>query len=180
MLESEFKDKILPRLAPHFIIQEEVSGVVNLNGYTHRVRIDALLYPKDKTGWKNPDVVLGLEFKEPDLHIGKLTNALDQIEWYTLADFNGLKHFPVFVCPPFKQVIRRYFATEQNAKEAHFIFSRMLGKKLIGELRNTARFGLTFYLNGDHEVWSEEHGVMHEGKRNMLIRKIGSGKHITL
>ena len=61
MSEKELKENYLKRLERDFFIDEEVTGT-HFSGESKR--IDAVLKPKSPHNWKNPQVAIGIEFKD--------------------------------------------------------------------------------------------------------------------
>ena len=62
-VEKIFSKQVLSLLSDAFEIKTEVFGT-HFSGT--RLRIDAVLKPKDTAKWKNKNVVLGIEFKDKE------------------------------------------------------------------------------------------------------------------
>lgn len=60
--ETELAEWALGQLDPYFTIHPQVQGV-HCSG--RRMRIDAILRPRDASGWTDPDPAFGVEFKNP-------------------------------------------------------------------------------------------------------------------
>ena len=76
--ENEFSENWLEKLSVFFLIEKQVSGI-HLTG--KRMRIDAIITPKDKNNWKNKDIAFGIEFKSPTKidRLHNQTNFMRQI-----------------------------------------------------------------------------------------------------
>lgn len=194
-------EQVLPRLEPYFHIHREVTG-------THptgkRLRIDAIVVPRDPSGWARPDIALGIEFKRAAaIGRGDSSRTIRQCLDYTVVEWPSFgSGIPVFYCPGFAAIeaLRSYRQWTPYVRaeddwfgedvvpnvpmDRHQIFSAgmgyaisgILGQHNVGELIDHERDGLSFIKHGGgfHVQWSERRGVC-EGKINHLRRKIGSG-----
>jgi hypothetical protein len=61
--ESEFQKLITRQLSKDFFIEEQVSGEHYISNSS--LFIDAVIRPKDTSGWRNKNVAIGIEFKNP-------------------------------------------------------------------------------------------------------------------
>ena len=169
MSETEFSLKTLSKLEPYFDIYQEVSGK-HFSG--HRLRIDAVVVPKDKNNWKNPNVALGIEFKDDmrlknDMH--NYTGWLAQCVDYANTNWDNFGYLYVFACPG---IFESMYDTVK-AGNVEWLFSRVMSQLGVGELRYSQYYGLTFFVQHSHRIWSEENGL-ERGKDWTLTRKFGS------
>ena len=193
-------DQVLPRLAHHFHIHREVTG---LHPSGKRLRIDAIALPRDPSLWARPDIALGIEFKRAVASgRGDSSKVIRQCLDYTLVDWKGFgTGLPIFYCPGFEQIqawrelkdwrafrhiddgfLGQCVPNEPLTDRQHFqagmgyAISGILGQHNVGELVELPRDGWSFIKHGGgfHVQWSERRGVC-EATRNQLRRKIGSG-----
>lgn len=162
--EDDVARRCLDRLSRHFDIHEQVWGT-HLSGC--RLRIDAIVKPKDTSEWANKDIALGIEFKnEGGGEYGIATNAytkwLAQCADYANTNFDGFGFVFVFA-----------YGGMARLAEGAGVITRVMGQLGVGELESDRRRGLSFTLCRDHRMWSEAEGV-HEAKRWRLERKFGS------
>ena len=173
--ESDVKRSVLSRLAPHFDVHEEVWG-------THwsgkRIRIDAIVTPKDDSGWKTKRPSLGIEFKNfhgfrASFDMKDYTKWWAQCHDYAETKFDGHGYVYVFSYNGFSHYRRR------AGRESSAAFAvRFWGRLGVGELQPTEdgyprQKSLMFVLNGTNKVWSEARGVL-DGGRISMERKFGS------
>ncbi|MDO6739389.1 hypothetical protein [Wenyingzhuangia sp. 2_MG-2023] len=161
--ESEFKKHWLKKLEQHFTIEEEVSGI-HITG--KKLRIDAIIKPKDTSDWKNKNIVFGLEFKSPT-KIDRLNNQLNYMRQcvdYSYTKFGDYGFIPILSCPQFE--LDETYSTSKALKTLkHF-----LNTFNVGELGETYRgYSILF---ADSYIWSS--GKVELGKRWLLKKKIGS------
>ncbi|MEN9760217.1 MAG: hypothetical protein RI906_43 [Pseudomonadota bacterium] len=193
-------EQVLPCLEPHFQIHREVSGHHPIG---KRLRIDAILVPRDPTDWARPDVALGVEFKRSTAAGRKdSSKVIRQCMDYTVTDWKGFGvGLPIFFCPGFDAIqawrevrawtpystvddgfLGRTVAnpplTDQQWHRAGmgYAISGILGQHNVGELVNRDRDGWSFIKHGGgfHVQWCERRGVC-EARRNQLRRIVGSG-----
>lgn len=165
--ESDLKRDVLKRLSVHFHVHEEVPG-------THwtgkRVRIDAIVIPKDDSAWKTKSPRLGIEFKNfrgfcPSFNIKDYSRWWAQCHDYSETNFDGHGYVQVFSYNGFSH----YEARIKNPTAAAFAI-RFWGRLGVGELRPD---DLMFVINGTNKIWSESRGVI-DGARISMERKFGS------
>ena len=165
MDERQLADKVLDRLGQHFHIAREVGG-------THwggsRLRLDAVLKPKDPSGWKGGDsVALGVEFKDPSR---LAVDAAGPLQWlaqcqdYTATDWDSYGPLYVFTCPSLSGLL---------PPDGRWWVERIMGQMGIGELYQHPALGWTFSLHGSQRLWTEKGGT-ERGKDWSLTRKVGS------
>ena len=169
--EKELADKVLARLEKHFdIVKRECYGEYIFTDKA-RPRIDAIIKPKDTSEWKNKDVYFGIEFKKPNISTKNITEMFCQAYQYSMAIFDKYGSIPVLLCPPLDHHMKGH-----RYEDSYFFLSRILGKQLIGEIKNHPHYGVSLWMNGSHRIWSERNGVELEGKRCNFIRGIGAQK----
>jgi len=186
--EADLEKIIYPRLEKSFRIETQVTGKGILFGDQEiRVRIDALLFPKKPEKWRlGSDTVLGIECKRIGMKVKDVTEAVRQIRDYTICDFNGHRHFPIFLCPEPTEMMRNHFCKKVSCNDECTCLgeymAREWGKDLIGEVRNIRRYdkdkdkmvsNLSLVMNGE-VLWSELDGERSLASRMNLKRKWGS------
>lgn len=173
--ERDVKNGVLERLAAHFDIFEEVWGS-HWSG--KRVRIDAVIKPKDDTLWKTKSPSIGLEFKnfrkfDPSISMKDYTKWWSQCHDYAETNFDGHGYVYVFSYNGFSH----YRGRSPNTSASAFA-ERFWGRLGVGELE--PGFGgwprrpcLTLRINGTNKIWTEVDGVR-DGQRMSMERKFGS------
>jgi hypothetical protein len=167
--ERELADRVLERLEPWFWVDQEVFG-------THctgaRLRIDAMIWPRDHSQWKSPGVTFGVEFKAVrtgqrlyDPGLNAYTRWVAQAADYTHTDWDGYGRRLILCCPGVVSALTG-FAGTRDARGDLLVAKRLMGQLGVGELVLRWGHGLTILLNGER-VWSERYGV-------------GKGKHWAL
>jgi hypothetical protein len=188
--EAQLAQQVIAALHPHFTIATEVWG-------THptgkRLRIDAIAVPRDVALWARPDIALGIEFKaptdRPEERRDRKDNAkiISQCIDYSLVEWDGYGRQPIFFCPGFTEIRewddRDPFLGADNYREGFrhgigYMMAGVMGQNNVGELFLAGHLGWAFLMNGSHRIWSERIGPrpggVGEGKRNRLIRSVGS------
>lgn len=164
-MEKIFANNILELLKDDFIIVTEVWGT-HFSGA--RLRIDAILKPKDPTKWKNPDVCFGIEFKLAE----KLKDTKDKTLWikqcidYANTEWDNYGYLYIFSCPSIFDKLE--YAVMGN----QWLWNRILSNLGVGRLDMNNYHGWTFYLQDTHRIWSQKGGVA-SGKNWSLKRKFG-------
>lgn len=168
---------VLSRLACHFHIEEQVWG-------THwsgsRLRIDAILIPKDDSAWKTKRPRLGVEFKNSrllnsDFGLKEFSKWIGQCRDYSRTKFDDHGFVYVFACDLLPRLASGFSRLpDSHATEcvAWRLYARDLWREGIGSLSRDLA-GFSFVANGDHEIWSEAKGVR-VGARMSMERKFGS------
>lgn len=171
--EADYKKIILEKTAMYFHIQKEVTGYF----FGNRCRIDAVITPKDNTGWSNKDVSFGIEFKHfsdnrDDSSLNYYTKQFKQIVDYSYTEFNGVGRIPVLICPP----LFNNLTGDLNLRQANLL-KHVMGQCNVGELFLCKRKGLSIIFNAHHLIWCERYGVC-QGKTQQFKPKTGSGSVI--
>ncbi|GAB3326217.1 hypothetical protein GCM10027299_25330 [Larkinella ripae] len=150
MPEKEMVAMVLNRLSNHFHISREVWGT-HFTG--KKKRIDAIVKPIDNSGWKNPDVAFGIEFKKPSIEhdIRDVTGLIRQAYEYQYTKFDGFGTVPVLICP---LLLHPTIETGQG----YSFVRRLIGEFGLGEIKNDHR-GLAIVFKADHTIWSEKQGI---------------------
>ena len=168
MSEAAFKAHVLNILRDEFFIWTEVEGP-HFSG--RRLRLDAIVTPKNIATWKTPHVALGIEFKD-DIRWNGGTKALTkwfaQCVDYAHTDWDGFGYLYVFACPGMIDEL-----TGPSSSPGAWLLSRVMGQLGIGELRFDPRRGLSFYLHESHRLWSQRDGI-ESGRLWSLTRTFGS------
>lgn len=173
--ESNLKAKVLYDLSTSFNIREQWPGKC----FGNNVIIDALIKPKDTTGWKNKDVIFGIEFKqfrESGAFFGDTTQIIKQAIDYSYSNFKGVGRIPILICPGLS--IEGYCKERRDLHEQEsMILRRVLAKFLIGELFY-CHLGLSIVFASSHKVWTSMSGILTGAKQWSFIHKTGSGTNI--
>lgn len=169
MAETDVQRQVLHLLEPHFEIREQIEGT-HFTG--KRLRLDAVLKPRQPHLWKSSDIALGVEFKD-DLRIaGDTTNFtkwLAQCVDYSHTSWDDYGYLFVFACPG---LVTGIPGLKQGVGEMAGLLPRFMAHLGIGELKR-GPYGWTFYLQAEHRNRSEHEGVG-SGKHWALRRTFGS------
>lgn len=161
--EELFTKIILKCLEPHFEISREVWGT-HLSG--KKVKIDVILKPRDNSDWRNKDLVIGLEIKNPlfwETNNRRDTDLLAQCVDYSMSSFKGVKDMVVLICP-----------LPHKIKSDKLI--RFVSRYNVGHLGFNDKDGICFYYGGQ-PFWIEKRkngqavGVL---KKSLLSQKFGN------
>lgn len=147
-------------LACDFDIDKNVTGT-HISGKT--AILDWVLKPKDKAGWKNPNVVLGIDF----MLNSEMPTTENHTEWakerildaYTKWD--GYGNLPVFLGPNNEQF---FDSIDRNIQD--LLYAYMIGYCSI-------KRGFQMFRS-KRTVWCQRFGVQADGKSSPLIPKFGS------
>jgi hypothetical protein len=143
--EAEFRRIVLRELRPHFKIRTEIRGT---NWQGRRLRLDAVLRPRDLTGWHDPAPVIGVEFKRGGGGgVGDLTRVIAQCVDYSMTMWDGYGRLSIFACGASS------FIDDASAEFQGFIL-RLLGRFGIGFLSLDGRYGWTLSRD-DQRYWSQ-------------------------
>lgn len=165
--ESDLKKSVLLRLSAHFNVFEEVWG-------THwsgkRVRIDAIITPKDDSEWKTKSPRLGIEFKNfrkfnPSFDMKDYTRWWAQCHDYAETKFDEHGYVYCFSYNGF-----HHYRQRMGREVAAAFAVRFWGRLGVGEIQPDE---LIFVINGTNKIWSERRGVI-DGRRISMERKFGS------
>lgn len=167
--EDNLKARWLPHIEQHFEVEQEVSGI-HCSGA--RLRIDAIIKPRDTTHWKNPSAAFGVEFKsEAKMRAKALSSEgsrwLAQCADYAHCDFDGYGRVYVLLCGGFSpgSIVSGASPTQDLPRLAYH-----LG---VGELKWDRRSGLSIVFAGEQRIWTEAEGA-EVAKRHGLERRFGS------
>lgn len=161
--ERDLTRAALAALDPYFTADREVRGV-HCSG--KRLRLDAVLRPRDPSGWFDPAPVFGVEFKNAfagSFDTRRFTSWAAQAVDYAHTEWEGYGRLTIFTCPAVSAAFTGPY------EHAGSLMVRVLGQLGVGELGETA-YGWTLRINGDN-LWSEHYGVQ---RRWSLIPKVGS------
>ncbi|MFF4198263.1 hypothetical protein [Nonomuraea sp. NPDC001831] len=169
--ERELVDRVLERMQPWFHVQREVVGT-SCSG--RRLRVDAMLRPRDVAQWRNRDVAFGVEFKLPDRYAGLnvYTRWLAQAVDYTHVHWDGYGRRIVLTCPGVTSYLKDYLPARDGRASEVLVVKRVAGQLGVGELVLQWGYGLTILVNGER-IWSERAGV-HNGRYWDLTPREGS------
>lgn len=180
--ESGFSQAVLAALDSHFHVETEIRGSHPLG---KRLRIDAILRPRDVSSWSRSDIALGVEFKtRTDQRRIRKDSAkiICQCIDYSLTKWDGYGIVPIFFCPGFAESQslreRELLFGPGNYKEGFkhgigYIMQAVLGQSNVGELVHSQHLGWAFLMNGQHRIWSQKYGIG-TGKRDLLLKRVGS------
>ena len=169
MTEQAIKDRYVRQLKNEFNIHCEVEG---RHFSDKRMKLDAVVIPKNINLWKNPDVALGIEFKDTE-RFSRNYDTKDFTKWlaqcidYSNTAWNGFGYIYIFTCPNLTDGVSKSVIGEP------MFVTNFMGQLGIGELKNLNQYGLSFVLHGHHRIWSARLGVEY-GKHYTLKRKFGS------
>jgi hypothetical protein len=97
--EADLASAALGELGRYFTADREVRGV-HCTG--KRLRLDAVLRPRDPSGWFDPPPVFGVEFKNAlagSLDTRRFTSWAAQAVDYAHTDWEGYGRLMIFTCP---------------------------------------------------------------------------------
>lgn len=168
--EAVLAEAVLNRLDRHFHVRREWPGT-HCSG--RRMRIDAVIRPRDGSAWKDDVVTFGVEFKlpGPDAGTRAYTRWIAQAIDYTHVNWDGLGRLTILTCPGPALWLDRI--QQDPARDPTTSLARRLTGQLgLGELVLRWYQGLTIAINGEH-IWSERHGVV-RGRTWTVRPKTGS------
>lgn len=154
----------LPRLKPHFLIDREIWGT-HFSG--KRLRIDAVIMPRDTANWRCKDAAFGVEFKRYEAADWGGDGARWAAQCVDYASTNWEKYGFLHI------LIAGGFDPRPPGKDELFVVPRLLGHLGVGELKVDPRDGLTILMHGRQKVWMETKGP-YDAKTNGLERKWGA------
>ncbi|MEH0938324.1 hypothetical protein [Micromonospora psammae] len=167
--ERELSAWALGELAQWFTIAREVPGR-HCGGRT--VRIDAVLRPRDRNLWHDPDIAFGVEFKLACRHswdTREYTAWAAQMVDYTHVDWAGYGRLPILACPSLVEP----FSTGEGGIGRAQLLAHLLGQFRVGELTRTEQEGWSILMHDTHVMWSQARGVR-EGRRWGLRPPVGN------
>jgi hypothetical protein len=165
--EESFIREWMPRIEKHFHVDREIEGK-HFSGKT--LRIDAVIRPRDTTGWANPNAALGLEFKSSRIQSGASWG--DTVKWLAQSvDYSNTKwdrygYIYTLVAGGINPIQRR--------RGSDFRYLQMLAAHLgVGELQIDRNEGLSIVFSGEHLLWTEVRGPIF-ARKHKLERKWGA------
>jgi hypothetical protein len=170
--EAELAQSVLNELRPWFDVETEVRGT-HCTGRS--MRLDAVLKPRDSSGWTDDHPSFGIEFKLAgngdlqDFGTQDFTKWMAQTVDYTHVDWQGYGHLRIFSCPsPLTALPSPSGRGDSIAAISHFLWQLN-----VGELVKTKRWGWALIAQQDHVLWSEAHGV-HQARKWSIRPRFGS------
>lgn len=172
--ERMVSDTVLGMLSRDFHVCEQVPGE-HFSG--KKLRIDAIITPKDDSEWKCEHPMLGIEFKD-HFAFSSSFDFKDYSAWmaqcidYANTSWEGAGYIYIFAYGCFDAV---------RDVKGGWMMERLCGRLGIGSLVNNRHHlgvlppspaSLSFHLNGD-VIWSGMKGVQ-KGRHWTLKRKFGS------
>jgi hypothetical protein len=147
--EADPAEWVCQQLDPFFMIRRQVRGA-HCSG--RRLRIDAIMRPRDRSGWTDPDPAFGVEFKNPAAATGtkSYTQWAAQAVDYTHTDWEGYGRLLIATRPPVTERVL-------GGVSAEWLLVRVLGQLGVGELGISPAQGWTLRLSGNR-VWSQNSG----------------------
>jgi hypothetical protein len=168
--EAQLRAAWTDRLERHFHVKPEVWGK-HCSG--RNMRIDAIIWPRDTTEWKNKKVAFGIEFKSEE-KAEKATLSGDGSRWlaqcadYAHCTWEGFEgHLYVLLAGGFNP------GPIHSGGHADNYLPRLAYHLGCGELKQDTRSGLSIVFAGEQRVWTEAEGPG-LAKRSFLERKWGS------
>lgn len=145
--ELDRRDWVLEQLSQWFDFELEVPGT-HCSG--QRLRLDAVLMPRDSSGWKDDRPAFGVEFKLPSPgRTSDFTAWAAQSVDYTHTNWQGYGRLKVFMCPsPFVGL---------HQSEWPRLVVRMLGQLGVGDLCQIPYRGWALFLH-DEILWDQSKG----------------------
>ena len=148
--ENSIRETFLLHLEKDFHISREVKGV-HMSGKT--LRIDAILKPKNTDGWLNPNITIGIEFKDPS----KISSSegrgkydmLAQCLDYSMTEFEGtdFESTIIMLCPSI-------------AKDKNDVY-RFLSRYNVGYIDTSDYYGIEMRMGHvGIPLWSSIQGDM--------------------
>lgn len=167
--ETDVATAILEKLKPDFVIEREVYGT-HFSG--KRVKVDAVVRPRDPSQWKRPDVALAIEFKDAErldqsFDTKNYTKWLAQCIDYANTKWDNYGYLYIFASPGLVDRVPGHILGPPS------LARRVMSQLGVGELYDQHRYGLTFILHEKHRIWSETKGL-EAGKNYTLRRRFGS------
>lgn len=174
--ERSISDSILARLLPYFDIHEQVDGE-HFSG--KKMRIDAIVTPKDQSQWLTKPAHLGVEFKNFNA-FSKAFDFKDYTKWwaqcadYANTKWDGYGYIFVFSFNAMENYLKVRQRLDPSAPaEAERFWGQMgVGDLSVGTAGWPPQQSLQFSLQG-HKIWCEIAGVKC-GKSWSMERKFGS------
>lgn len=166
-MEKHFKNQIITKLKDHFDFYPEIKGT-HFSG--KRLSIDHIIIPKNCSGWKNKNIVFGVEYKDVERIDGNTTNFtswLGQCVDYANTKWDNYGYIYILICPGIR--ITKFI----QGIDSYWMLSRVMGHLGIGELKEVKNYGWSITLQDSDRLWSEIKGV-ESGKTWNLERKFGS------
>jgi hypothetical protein len=162
--EAELANHVLAELDEFFMIEREVHGA-HCSG--RRLRLDAVLRPREVWGVHDPHPALGVEFKNvrPSMGLAGFTRWAAQAMDYAHTSWDGYDAMMIFTCPPVTGGLAGLAAAEG------WLMAHLLGQVGVGELGKTRNNGWTLRLSGEN-VWTQRYGPRRSGWH--LTPKAGS------
>jgi hypothetical protein len=147
--ETELAQWAYDQLDPFFVIHREIWGT---HCTDRRLRIDAILRPRQKSGWTDEDPAFGVEFKNPAAADGTkaYTKWAAQAVDYTHTNWDGYGRLLIATCPPVTQGVL-------GGVDAQWLLARVLGQLGVGELGISPSQGWMLRVSGER-VWSQASG----------------------
>jgi hypothetical protein len=171
MDEEELKANVLGTLEPYFQIYTEVPGE-HVSGKSFR--LDAVVEPRRPEGWQNPEVALGIEFKDAMRLEGDTSNFtkwLGQCFDYSNTHWKGFGFLYLFACPSLIEYVPK--GRDECQEQVARTLSHVMGQMGVGELGHSEWRGWTLEVHEGHRIWSESEGLG-EGAHWGLEREFGS------
>jgi len=160
--ESVIAENVCKRLDRHFHVRREVPG---RHWSGAKLRIDAIITPRDATGWKRPDVAFGVEFKAPGKYrsMKDMTSVVAQCADYAQTEWDGVGYVYIFL----------YRFHDSFDPKCIRCLTRLTSRFFVGALAPSRWRGLGLLHAGDHWVWTEQDGPV-LGKTSLMLPSWGS------
>ncbi|OHV29065.1 hypothetical protein BBK14_34190 [Parafrankia soli] len=165
--EAALVEWALDQLDPWFVADREVPGTHCSN---RRLRLDAVLRPRDPSGWRDDAPAFGVEFKiaaQRSFDTMNFTRWAAQALDYTHTDWDGYGRLWVFTCPSFLAPF-----TGDHWGFGPDLAARLLGRFGVGELCLLDQEGWGLMVHGTHALWTQRLGV-HQAKEWSLAPRVG-------
>jgi len=175
--EEEYANDFFNRISNYFHVKREVWG-------THwsgkKVRIDGLIKPKDNSGWKNKNIIFGVEVKYPSQldSYGDFSQYISQAIDYSQTTWGDRGYLSILLKPPvydtFTKRHDRFLETSRVSFWLEGFLNSLLCKFNIGEINENKYYGLEF-KRGNSPIWREHN---YEQNKKNLVCQLGRDSFI--
>ena len=176
--EQDFATWALDELSQWFLIDREIVGE---HCAGKRLRLDAVLRPRDSSGWHDEQPAFGVEFKLPrdGWNLRDHTGWIRQMIDYAHTNWIGFGRLAMFACP----TLWHSLPNGAGDFQANRLLASLLGQLGVGELAKlryrvdsydgvTKVGGWSLMVHAGDVLWSEGIGPR-AAKSRALARPIG-------
>jgi len=170
MSENDYSKRILELLKRDFFVFTEVPGV---DIFGNKVKIDAIIEPKEPELWAVKNICIGIEFKRrnPQEKAKNYGKQKQQATWYMQCKFEGRpggrRLSLVLLCP--LNIGFYNFSEDQFEKYCKDIDKIGIGTIRLWVPKNGREWDVHMVCNANSVQWSYRKGVI-EGRKNKYKR----------